>query len=341
MSQIVLPSSIDAGTEMVASEVQNNFTAIRDIVNGQLEGGGTNLLRHSIEAQDLEVNLNFYNATKHMLQQGVMGSGDGAVTPVSARDVSVASGFAWIIDSGNLINGAGSAALIPVFFNTTVLSVPANASGNPRLDQIIATISDYGNATLSVLQGTPTAAADLTTRNGAAAIPSSALRIADLVTTNGFAGPYVNGTSLRDRRAWARGMRWWQSSTTSNITVAPTTMPGTTLFSGGAVRLENNVVDVVVEGNVVVQTDATPRVAFLGVAVDGVTPTGQVRQNVPASSEATLHLMVPMAVATGSHTYNVQAALGGTSIVERNVNTPLVFRIYEDLNGQSGNANNT
>lgn len=39
MTNIVLPHTIDAGTEIVASEHQLNYEAIRDTVNGQLDDG--------------------------------------------------------------------------------------------------------------------------------------------------------------------------------------------------------------------------------------------------------------------------------------------------------------
>lgn len=325
---------------MVASEVQNNFTTIRDVVNGQIEGSGVNIMRHSVDAKDFTATVDYYLNTQKRMQPGVVGSGHLLVTPVAGRDVAVAAGFTWVLDSANVVS-SGTAPLIPAFFNASSLSVPANTSGSPRLDQVVFTLSDYGQGTISVVQGTPTAGATLDNRNGAAALPASSIRLADLLTANGFAGPYVNGTSLRDRRPWARGMYWWQVGTTGNITVAATALPGVNLITGGAVRLENSVSDVVLQGQLVITADASARIAIIGVSVDGAVPQPQVRHNIAASQDQTLGLHIPMSISPGSHTYNVQAAVGGTSVVNRNASQTLNFSIYEVLHGQGGAASNT
>lgn len=348
MSQLILPNSIDAGTEIVAAEHQANYVAIRDAINGQLEGQGlgnpSNLIPHSVDAQDLEVLLNYYNATQREIQAGVVAATGLQVTPGAGLQLSVNGGFGWVSDTGNIVNGSGASPLIPVFANTATLTIAANASGNPRIDQIIATITDFGVATLSVLQGTATVGATLANRSGAAALPSSSIRLADILMPNGFAGPFVATTHIRDRRTWAKGFNWTDDNSSGDITgVGTTAAAGTSLFAGGDIHLElgqSSAVVAEIEG-VASHTVAGARIQG-GFSFDGVVPAGPAfsERMDTAGEHVFFRLMRPALFTAGHHTLNarVWSPTAGTYTVFRNAATTLRMRVYEVLRQDTTNA---
>lgn len=144
------------------------------------------------------------------LQEGVVDAGDLKVTPGTGLNLQVATGNAFV--QGDSVANQG---LYGVYVGTAItdLTVPAADVTNPRLDQAVLEIRDDAHdasglnlARLRVVTGTPTAGATLDNRNGAAPLPVSACRLADvLVPAAPFAGPFVAATHLRDRRPWARG----------------------------------------------------------------------------------------------------------------------------------------
>lgn len=92
-------------------------------------------------------------------------------------------------------------------------TITAADATNPRIDQVILEVLDNVHdasgsslARVRVLAGLATAAADLTNRLGAAALPGNALRLADLLIPANTGGTVtLSNTSIRDRRPWARG----------------------------------------------------------------------------------------------------------------------------------------
>jgi hypothetical protein len=226
MSELVYPHSIDAGTPITANEVQSNFDEVADIVNGQLQGGSGsdgNLAADGVTAREL-ANL--------ILTSGLppLGSREGLASQpasnVTGLYVSAGAGLVlnysggtvWVRDDSGVL---AAGALVPVVITGSTVTVTANSSGNPRLDQVILTMTGYGTGTVSVLPGTPNAATTINNRTGAAALPSDAILIADILMTNGFAGPFVDHTSIRNRLAWAVPMKFSLSAGTevTNIVV--------------------------------------------------------------------------------------------------------------------------
>jgi hypothetical protein len=140
------------------------------------------------------------------IQPGVWDSGDLKPTWSSAMNISLAPGFALVPanNSGNLglYHIQNDAAL-------TVTLDPAHAS-LPRLDQVYILIDDStdgaaadDNPQALKLTGTATTGATLDNRLGAAALPSNALRIADVLVP--AAAGALSAAAVRDRRQWARG----------------------------------------------------------------------------------------------------------------------------------------
>ena len=84
--------------------------------------------------------------------------------------------------------------------------VTSNASGYPRLDQVVLEVLDEQHAGASnlaqirVLAGTPTAGATLDNRTGAASLPNNALLLADVIVADSVTS--IDDVDIRDRRAF-------------------------------------------------------------------------------------------------------------------------------------------
>lgn len=168
------------------------------------------------------------------LQEGVLNAGDFKVTAAAAggQRVDVAAGVALVKgDSGTPGTGLSQGLYAQVNDASIASAVTLNASDgtNPRVDQIILTVndsSDLGSAgntpTLSVVTGTPTAGATLDNRSGAGALPSNAIRLADVLVPAGSTA--VTAGNVRDRRQWARGAyRIIERSGVTNYSTTSTT----------------------------------------------------------------------------------------------------------------------
>lgn len=307
MAELVLPHSIDAGTAITANEVQGNFDEIADIVNGQLSGGSGadgNIAAGGITARELTDNLLKYGIPASNLQEGVVASGDLKVTPGSNLVLNYASGTAWVTDDSGVL---AAGALLPVVVTGSSATIAANSSGNPRIDQIILTMTGHATGTVSILQGTATGGATLDNRTGAASLPNDAVRLADILMPNGFAGPFVQNTHIRDRRPWARGAYY------NAIATDYAAIPGaSTWVTVSTVRLE-------VSGNPITMnfscgtgsaTAASQNEARL--LIDGVVPTGftsPTTHSVRVLDAAWAYQLSQSAPATptaGSHVFSAQ-----------------------------------
>lgn len=134
---------------------------------------------------------------------------------MAGMDVTVSTMTLTISAGSALLSGTayGTEGLYHVENDANVnLTVTAANATNPRIDQVILTLGDTtdiagsaGNtATLSLLDGTPTAGATLRNRTGAAALPAGALRLADILVP-AAAGSLVTGTHIAPRKLSARG----------------------------------------------------------------------------------------------------------------------------------------
>lgn len=147
-----------------------------------------------------------------VMQEGIWDFGHFKATQRGAganMSVDIAAGEAWVDGDSSVDQG-----FYHVVNDATVnVAIANNASGNPRIDQIVLRVNDSADAgsgtdtpALEVIQGTPSAGATLANRTGAAAIPNTALKLADVLVANG-AVKIENAQigNLRDPRAGLTG----------------------------------------------------------------------------------------------------------------------------------------
>lgn len=111
-------------------------------------------------------------ALADIISPGVVGVGHFAVTATAGnRDIGIAAGWAYILGQ-NIPDQGMYRQYISL---NQVLTVPANGSGNPRIDTVILRIMDdaadssgFNEPRIEIVPGTPTAGADLNNTNGKA-----------------------------------------------------------------------------------------------------------------------------------------------------------------------------
>lgn len=156
------------------------------------------------------------------IQAGVVGAGDFKATQRALganMSVDIAAGDAWIAGTDTTRQGiymvTNDAGPLNVATDTNGAAWAVGHATLPRIDQVILRIFDTqdgsagnGNkssdsAQLQVVIGTATSGATLDNRNGATALPSSCIRLADVLVP--AAATTVTTANIRDRRPWARG----------------------------------------------------------------------------------------------------------------------------------------
>lgn len=145
------------------------------------------------------------------LGEGVEGYTDMLVTAGAAvTTVDVAAGIGFVRGDGltdlGLYRCRNDATVNSAAFEAGGLAAPD--ATNPRLDQIIARVYDdeadssgLHKWRLTVLKGTAKAGATLDNREGAAALPNSAMLLADVLVPAG-APAVLKAENIRDRRAF-------------------------------------------------------------------------------------------------------------------------------------------
>ena len=162
------------------------------------------------------------------LQEGVLSSGGFKVTAGAGMTVSIAASTG----NGALVQG-DSITLQGLYYvaphtAAIVENITTAHATLPRIDQVILEVLDAthdGGASNTVrtrvVDGTATSGATLDNRTGAAALPASAIRLADVLVPAAAAS--ILAGNIRDRRAWAHGASWWFTRTRGNYTTASTT----------------------------------------------------------------------------------------------------------------------
>ncbi len=295
-------------------------------------------------------------------QEGVLDSGDFKVTPAgAANQLSVAAGEAIIegdaVSDQGRYHGRSSAA-------QTLTLATAPDVVNPRIDQVVLEVKDSQHdgsglnvARLRVVSGTATVGATLANRSGAAALPSTCVRLADVLVPANYNAVFVAATHIRDRRPWARGayrriVRNQNAAAGTDYTraasgTAPTAIDSTNLSpriecSGAPLRCK-------LSGVSFMDSNTGSYIYGLSFASDGViqdstgvTVLGQtyVRPSqIAAGFEDTLSFEYTILPTAGSHIIAPYwGPLAGTATLQARASVPVQFTV-EELVRQ--NADNT
>jgi hypothetical protein len=284
------------------------------------------------------------------LQEGVLNASDfmvvqrGAGANLSVDIGMPAGGFAYV--QGDTINGQ-ALYCVPVHSATINEVVTTADITNPRIDQVILEVLDNvldasGNnlARTRIVAGTATGGATLANRTGAAALPGSALLLADLLVTAG--GTSVSNTQIRDRRKWARGAYLRIARTAGNYTTTATTLTeiDTTNLKP---RLEFSGVPVAITMEALTNHSVANTSVVLGLFLDGAaidsTAVLGVGVNPTAGNTIGNLLRYVAAPTAGSHTVSPTYAGGaaGTSTIVAIAAQPLIFTVEEVLRANTAN----
>jgi hypothetical protein len=184
--------------------------------------------------------------TPGILQGGLASATDCQVSaPVSGLSVNVSTGEMLI--PGNE-GGTQGGAYARVSSTTNAVVSTANPT-NPRIDRIVALMSDAGYTeptggsgsqwAISVVTGTATAGASLANLSGAAAVPGSSLLLANLLVPAAASNIITADIANVATPAWsgvgAGNKEWAYSTLTTTVVVTSTTeSSGNTLVSAPA-----------------------------------------------------------------------------------------------------------
>lgn len=149
-----------------------------------------------------------------VFQHGVVGHGALAPSSGGGLNISIAAGPIYV--RGILVAHQG---LYRVFNDAALLKLLDPGGANPRVDQIIVAMYDSAENNgigpdlggIEIIKGDEAAGATLNNRSGAKSDASintgraGWTRVCDVHVPAGFAGPFVAGTHIRDRRPWAQG----------------------------------------------------------------------------------------------------------------------------------------
>jgi hypothetical protein len=147
-------------------------------------------------------------------------SGGANMTVLVDADVGLAR-----VDGESVVN-QGPYIVAPHSTNITLDVATANAT-NPRIDTVILHVRDNthdalgsNDARVRILSGTATSGATLDNRTGAAALPSNAILLADVLVP--ATDTTISNAQIRDRRKWAHGAhkRMFRADTTEYTTTS-------------------------------------------------------------------------------------------------------------------------
>ncbi len=184
-------------------------------------------------ASELAVGNALYGARR---QQGVV---EGLTADPIGMGLRVYGGTALILSPAN--SSDPSRLLYPKTVepgSTTDVLLDAPDATNPRIDQIVLSLSTVGSDDFHYVKGTATAAASLNNRGGAVLdadiddlFPNGWMRIADVLVAVGEVA--IGDGEWRDRRSWAAG---FQFRSEGSVGVGPVTVQ--TDMTNGIIRAE-------------------------------------------------------------------------------------------------------
>jgi hypothetical protein len=214
------------------------------------------------------------------LQEGVIGASGGAykVTLSSGMILTIA---ASTVD-GALVQGDTISAqglyFVPPHSAAITETVTAAHATLPRIDTVVLEVLDANHdgggsnlARTRIIAGTATSGATLDNRTGAAALPSSATLLADVLVPAAAAS--ILAGNIRDRRKQAMGSFWVVQRNGTDYTTTGTSMgnlDATNLYQ----RLECSGVTLRVAFSSAWSNSAANALNYAGVWLDGAIATG-------------------------------------------------------------------
>lgn len=258
--------------------------------------------------------------------------------------VDISLGYATIL--GDAISGQGM--YIAFDDGATNEAITAAHATLPRVDQVILEVQDNlhdasgANASrLRVVDGVATAGATLDNRNGAAALPNSAIRLADVLVA--ATDTAISNGEIRDRRKWSRGA----FSVITRNTGGPLARTSSTLAEMDSTNIKPRIecsgtfLRCTLECDV--QAATADKIAAFDLFIDGVAQNLQRRAHVSvAASSGRANVEWYVMPSEGSH----RIAPGFASVdnvtsisVLTSATEPLTFTVEEDV--RTSAANNT
>jgi hypothetical protein len=166
------------------------------------------------------------------IQEGVISAGSYMVTQRGAGanlsvDIAASTGDGAVVQ-GDAVTAQGLYYIAPhsAVINETITTAHATL---PRIDQVVLEIKDTQHdasgsnlAQTRVVAGTATGGATLDNRTGAAALPSSAILLADVLVA--ATDTAISNSEIRDRRPWVRGAFKRITDTSGNKTTSSSTL---------------------------------------------------------------------------------------------------------------------
>lgn len=159
-------------------------------------------------------NLGYTARIDRRLIENVFG-GEGVLNPIGLRCSADGTSMYIAVTTGEAIvrGDSHSDDALYMINSTSAQSLLVTSDGsNPKIAQVVARIYDndeaggaYDKATIEIVDGTATSGATLDNRTGAAALPSSALLLADVLIDAG--ATTIAANKVRDRRNYiGRGL---------------------------------------------------------------------------------------------------------------------------------------
>lgn len=280
------------------------------------------------------------------LQEGVVEAAAYMVVQRSAGanlsvDIGANGGFALV--QGDTVTGQGLYTVPP---HTAVINeaITAAHATNPRIDQVILEIQDNvhdasgGNlARVRVLAGTATGGATLDNRTGAAALPSNALLLADVLVP--ATDTTIANSQIRDRRKWARG-----AMARTGLATSPSTASGSIVAvdAGLLKRYEFSGVPVKATWYADVRNNTGSTFGTIQLFMDGALITGaQSRGKCVGGAEAVFDnpaIQFTFVPAAGSHTLEPRWGVVNAGTMSATANSAMVV---EEIMRQDSVNNST
>lgn len=277
------------------------------------------------------------------IQEGVVGATDLKVTQRAAGganlSIDVAAGSGYV--RGDTTSRQG---LYHTYNDAVVnLAIGTNTSGNPRIDQVIMRVYDSQDglagsdqATLEILPGSPQAGATLDNRSGAAVLPLSCVRLADIVVASGASS--ITNANIRDRRPWAHGAFSSLARTAGDFTSAATS--ATLLHTDLERRLEisTGLVECHLSGTIIMAAVAYS--VIFNVGVDGTVQQDRSEGNTGTLLSHFVDLRWTTTVTAGSRVIAPyqKANAANTTTFSASATAPLQFTVEEILRPNANNS---